>query len=100
MWLGMFNVAAAGIEVESGEEEDDGSLEPELPTIEWQRSVLLTLIPRMFDESEAEVLRKLVSARSGEESREVQTHAAAAIGRLVDRGSLKKRIRQLSGMSD
>jgi hypothetical protein len=30
----------------------------------------------------------------------VQTHAAAAIGRLVDRGSLKRRISQLSGMDD
>ncbi len=74
--------------------------EPEFPTIPWQRSVLQTLIPRMFDASEAEVLQKLVNARVGDDSREVQTHAAAAIGRLVDTGSnsLKKRIKQLSAM--
>jgi len=99
VWLGMFNVAAAAIELNVGGDDDGESAEPELPASEWQRSVLQTLIPRMFDESESEALRKIATARTGDESREVQTHAAAAIGRLVDKaaGSLKKRIQQLSG---
>ena len=96
VWMGMFNVAAAAIEVPSSDDDDS---DPALPTIPWQRSVLQTLIPRMFDESEVESLVKIVKARSGEESREVQTQAASAIARLVDHGSLslKKRIKQLSG---
>src|SRR5262249_55188929 len=72
VWLGMFNVAAASIELNAGEDGDEGTTEPELPTGEWQRSVLQTLIPRMFDESESEVLLKIATARTGDESREVQ----------------------------
>jgi hypothetical protein len=101
VWLGMFNVAAAGIDLTWGDDgEDDDEGEPGLPTVEWQRSVLQTLMPRMFDESEAEILRKIVKGRVGDESREVQTQAAAAISRIVDSGalSLKRRIKQLSGV--
>jgi hypothetical protein len=93
VWLGMFNVAAASVDVDSGE--DDA--EPALPSVDWQRSVLETLTSRMYDESEAEILRRIATARSGEESRDVQARAAAAIAQLVDQaGALKRRVRQLA----
>ena len=70
----MFNVSGRSIELTAGDaDDDDDSAEPGFPTVEWQRSVLQTLIPRMFDASESEVLRKIAVARDGEESREVQT---------------------------
>jgi hypothetical protein len=101
VWVAMFNVAAANISVNPGDPDGDGeATEPELPTVEWQRSVLQTLLPRMFDMGEAEALNKVLTARTSDDSREVQTQLSAAVGRLVDKsaGSLKRRIRQLSGM--
>ncbi len=59
--------------------------------------MLQTLMPRMYDESEAETLVRLLTARSGDEARDVQARAGAAIAQIVDQnGALKRRIRQLS----
>ncbi|MDP9280024.1 MAG: hypothetical protein M3P00_11455 [Gemmatimonadota bacterium] len=93
VWIGMFNVATAAVELDAENE----SAEPALPLVGWQRSVLQTLMPRMYDESEAETLVRLLTARSGDEARDVQARAGAAIAQIVDQnGALKRRIRQLS----
>jgi hypothetical protein len=97
VWMGMFNVAAAAIEFEGNDED----AEPGLPQIEWQRSVLQALIPRMYDETESEVLARIVAARLGDESRDIQARVAAAIAQVVDHsGSLKRRIKQLDPAGD
>ena len=82
-----------------GEDEEGESAEPEFPATNGSARFFRRLSPACSTKSESEVLRKIATARTGDESREVQTQAAAAIGRLVDKaaGSLKKRIQQLSG---
>ena len=93
----MFNVAAAAVELAS----DDEEAEPGLPPIEWQRAVLQALMPRMYDETESEVLARIVAARLGDDARDVQGRAAAAISQVVDQSkALQRRIRQLASAGE
>jgi hypothetical protein len=91
VWIGMFTVSAAA--VDRGDDDTDS----DWPAADWQRRVLETLLPSIYETRGAAALSELAAELEADDLRDLQTRAGAAVAQLIGRqSSLKKRVAQLA----